>query len=215
MRVFPKGTRISSKNLNPVPFWGVGAQICALNWQTFGAGMQLNEALFSGSDGYVLKPLPLRHGGNGKVSTGRQKKLRLHIGGASDVPVPEGRDADDMKPYVSCLLVHPADLKKSPPKRKTEPYKHHKLGFLHRGENPQATDPIWDDILEWEFEENELVFLRLLIKSDDSFAANPIFAVAAVRLSYTVPDWRFLRMLDLKGRQTGCSLLVRFQIDDA
>lgn len=29
MRVFPKGTRISSKNLQPVPFWGVGAQICA------------------------------------------------------------------------------------------------------------------------------------------------------------------------------------------
>jgi phosphatidylinositol phospholipase C delta len=28
MRVFPKGTRISSRNLQPVPFWGVGAQIC-------------------------------------------------------------------------------------------------------------------------------------------------------------------------------------------
>ena len=26
MRVFPKGTRISSKNLNPVPFWAVGSQ---------------------------------------------------------------------------------------------------------------------------------------------------------------------------------------------
>ncbi|KAJ2966040.1 hypothetical protein NUW58_g10765 [Xylaria curta] len=34
MRVFPKGTRISSKNLKQVPFWGVGAQICAMNWQT-------------------------------------------------------------------------------------------------------------------------------------------------------------------------------------
>ena len=29
MRVYPKGTRISSNNLNPVPFWGVGAQISA------------------------------------------------------------------------------------------------------------------------------------------------------------------------------------------
>lgn len=27
MRVYPKGTRISSHNLNPVPFWGVGAQV--------------------------------------------------------------------------------------------------------------------------------------------------------------------------------------------
>ncbi|CRK20261.1 hypothetical protein BN1708_017792, partial [Verticillium longisporum] len=55
MRVYPKGTRISSRNLKPVPFWAVGAQICALNWQTFGAAMQINEALFSGTDGYVLK----------------------------------------------------------------------------------------------------------------------------------------------------------------
>jgi len=214
MRVFPKGTRISSKNLNPVPFWGVGAQICALNWQTFGAGMQLNEALFSGSDGYVLKPAALRHGGSGKLSTGKLKKLRLHVGGASDVPVPEGCEADKIKPYVSCLLVHPDNLNQPPPKRKTSPFKHHKLGFLHRGQNPQPTDPLWDEILEWEYEENELVFLRLLIKSDESFAANPVAAVAAVRIIYAVSGWTFIRMLDLKGRETKCSLLVRFQIDD-
>ena len=80
MRVYPKGTRISSHNLKPVKYWGVGAQICALNWQTFGASMQLNEALFSGSDGFVLKPAPLRAGGSGKLSTGRKKKLCLSIG---------------------------------------------------------------------------------------------------------------------------------------
>jgi phosphatidylinositol phospholipase C, delta len=214
MRVFPKGTRISSKNLNPVPFWGIGAQICALNWQTFGAGMQLNEALFSGSDGYVLKPAALRAGGSGKLSTGKMKKLRLRIAGASDVPLPDGRDADEIKPYVSCLLVHPDDLGKAPVKRKTAPYKHHKLGFLHRGENPPPNDPIWDETLEWEFEDNELVFLRLLVKSDDSFAANPTLAVAAVRLLYAVGGWTFIRMLDLKGRETRCSLLVKFEVVD-
>jgi phosphatidylinositol phospholipase C delta len=73
MRVFPKGTRISSKNLAPVPFWGIGAQICALNWQTFGAASQLNEALFAGSGGYVLKPAALRAGGDGNLSTGRRR----------------------------------------------------------------------------------------------------------------------------------------------
>ncbi|KAF8852437.1 putative 1-phosphatidylinositol-4,5-bisphosphate phosphodiesterase 1 [Acephala macrosclerotiorum] len=215
MRVFPKGTRISSKNLNPVPFWGIGAQICALNWQTFGAGMQLNEALFSGTDGYVLKPDALRHGGSGKLSTGRKKKLRLHVAGASDVPVPEGLEGDEIKPYVTCMLIHPDNVDKAPPKRKTEPYKHHHLGFLHRGENPPPTDPIWDETLEWEYVENELVFLRILIKSDESFAANPTCAVAAVRLSYAPEAWRFIRMLDLKGRETKCSLLVRFEVVDA
>ncbi|KAF1957893.1 PLC-like phosphodiesterase [Byssothecium circinans] len=215
MRVFPKGTRISSRNLPPVPFWGLGAQICALNWQTFGASMQLNEALFAGSGGYVLKPAALRQGGTGNLNTGSRKKLRLHVAGATDVPFPSHRDDDDeIKPYLTCTLVHPNDLNNMPPKRKTAPYKPHKMtSFLHK-ENPPATDPLWKEVLEWEYDDNELVFLRLLIKSDDKFARNPLFAVAAVRLAYVVDGWRFVRMLDLKGGETTCSLLVRFEFEE-
>ncbi|KAF2251758.1 PLC-like phosphodiesterase [Trematosphaeria pertusa] len=213
MRVFPKGTRISSKNLQPVAFWGVGAQICALNWQTFGASSQLNEALFSGSGGYVLKPTPLRSGGDGNLNTGRRKRLRLHVAGATDVPLPKDRD-DEIKPYLTCTLVHPNDVDDPPQKRKTAPYKPHKVtGFLHK-ENPPATDPFWKEVLEWEYDDNELVFLRLLIKSDDSFSRNPMFAVAAVRLLYVAPGWNFIRMLDLKGHETTCTLLVRFEFQD-
>ncbi|KAI1661077.1 PLC-like phosphodiesterase [Daldinia decipiens] len=214
MRVFPKGTRISSKNLKQVPFWGVGAQICAMNWQTFNASMQINEALFSGTDGYVLKPAALRAGGSMNLNTGRKKRLVLHIAGASDIPLLEGQEEDDVKPYVTCTLVHTDELDGKHPKSKTSPYKHHKLGFLHRGENPPPTDPIWDETLEWEYEDNELVFVRILLKNDASFAENPVFAVAAVRLLYVVPGWSFIRMLDLKGRETKCSLLVKFDISD-
>jgi phosphatidylinositol phospholipase C, delta len=215
MRVYPKGTRITSANLKPVPYWGVGAQICALNWQTFGASAQLNEALFSGSEGFVLKPAALRAGGNGHLGTGKKVKLRLHIAGATDVPLPKDREAKDIKPYISCTLVHPDDLKDEPPKKKTSAYKQHKLAFIHKGENPPATEPVWDEILEWTYEDNELAFLRILLKSDDSFASNPIFAVAAVRLMYVSRDWCFIRMLDRKGRETMCTLLVRFEFVNA
>jgi phosphatidylinositol phospholipase C delta len=58
------------------------------------------------------------------------------------------------------------------------------------------------------------VFLRLLIKSDDSFSSNPTFAVAALRLLYAVPGWNFIRMLDLKGHETTCTLLVKMEIED-
>jgi phosphatidylinositol phospholipase C delta len=217
MRVFPKGTRISSKNLQPVPFWGIGAQICAMNWQSFGASMQLNKALFNGSDGFVLKPDALRAGGDGKLSTGRKKRLRLHVAGASDVPVPVGREADDLKPYLTCSLIHPDDLKDTPPKRKTTAYKHHKLELLHKGDikNSAAIDPVWDEMLEWEYEDNELVFLRLIVKSDDKFAANPKLVVTAVRILYAVKGWTFIRMLDLSGQETTCTLLVKFELEDA
>jgi phosphatidylinositol phospholipase C delta len=214
MRVYPKGTRISSKNLAPVPFWGIGAQICALNWQTFGASSQLNEALFAGSGGYVLKPAALRSGGDGNLNTGRRRKLRLHVAGATDVPLPKDRETDDIKPYLTCTMVHPNDLNNMPVKRKTAGYKPHKLtGFLHKDNSP-STDPVWREVLEWDYEDNELVFLRLLIKSDDSFARNPIFAVAAVRLMYVAPGWSFIRMLDLGGHETTCTLLVKFELED-
>lgn len=214
MRVYPKGTRISSKNLHPVPFWGIGAQICAMNWQTFGASMQINEALFAGSGGYVLKPAALRAGGDGNLNTGRRRKLRLHVAGASDLNLPKDRETDDIKPYVTCTLVHPNDMNNMPPKRKTAGYKPHKLtGFLHKDNSP-STDPIWKEVLEWEYEDNELAFLRILIKSDDAFARNPVFAVAAVRLMYAAPGWSFIRMLDLGGHETTCTLLVRFEFQD-
>ncbi|KAJ3563322.1 hypothetical protein NPX13_g8242 [Xylaria arbuscula] len=213
MRVFPKGTRISSKNLMQVPFWAVGAQICAMNWQTFGGSMQLNEALFSGTEGYVLKPAALRAGGSGQLNTGRRKKLRLHVAGASHIPLPNGRAADEIKPYVTCSLVHPDDIDGKHQKSKTKHYRQHKLDFLHKGKNPPPTDPLWDDTLEWDYDDNELVFLRIFIKDDISFEENPIYAVTAVRLLYVVPGWSFIRLLDLKGHETRCSLLVKFEFE--
>ena len=219
MRVFPKGTRIGSANLNPVPFWAIGAQICALNWQTFGASMQLNEALFSGTDGFVLKPPSLRQGFTGQRRS-QKKRLRLHVAGASDIPVPGDREQDgsDIKPYLTCTLVHPAHPLKdiAPPKKKTQPYKQHKLtGMFHKGGNPENTEPFWNETLEWEYDDDELVFLRMLVKSDDAFAANPKLVVNAVRLDYVqLGQWVFIRMLNLKGQETRCSLLVKFEIEN-
>jgi phosphatidylinositol phospholipase C delta len=136
MRVYPKGTRISSGNLNPVPFWDIGAQICALNWQTFGASMQLNEALFTGTDGYVLKPPCLRQGNTTINQPTKKKRLRLEVGGATDIPIPADRpqDGSDIKPYLTCTLVDPSHevLEGDPPKRKTAAYRqHHFTGGFH------------------------------------------------------------------------------------
>ncbi|XP_076449548.1 1-phosphatidylinositol 4,5-bisphosphate phosphodiesterase gamma-1-like isoform X2 [Babylonia areolata] len=58
LRVYPKGSRINSSNFDPVPKWTCGAQMVALNYQTPGVFMQLNQARFltNGRCGYVLKP---------------------------------------------------------------------------------------------------------------------------------------------------------------
>ena len=56
MRAYPSGLRIGSSNLDPAVFWRKGIQIVALNWQNWDEGMMLNEGMFAGTSGYILKP---------------------------------------------------------------------------------------------------------------------------------------------------------------
>ncbi|KAF9531258.1 1-phosphatidylinositol-4,5-bisphosphate phosphodiesterase 1 [Crepidotus variabilis] len=63
VRVYPKGTRVSSTNYEPHKYWASGCQVVAINWQTFDLGYMINQAMFqrNGRAGYVLKPEALRH----------------------------------------------------------------------------------------------------------------------------------------------------------
>ncbi|NWH37019.1 PLCZ1 phosphodiesterase, partial [Chloropsis hardwickii] len=61
-RIYPKGSRMTSSNYNPQEFWNVGCQMVALNFQTPGTQMELQDGKFldNGGCGYVLKPEFLR-----------------------------------------------------------------------------------------------------------------------------------------------------------
>jgi hypothetical protein len=56
MRAFPAGRRIDSSNPDPSLFWRKGVQMVAMNWQYMDEFMMLNEAMFAGEKGWVLKP---------------------------------------------------------------------------------------------------------------------------------------------------------------
>ncbi|MEE6488881.1 hypothetical protein FKM82_015419 [Ascaphus truei] len=62
-RVYPTGLRTDSSNYNPQDMWNVGCQMVALNFQTAGVEMDLNDGLFrqNAHCGYVLKPVFMRH----------------------------------------------------------------------------------------------------------------------------------------------------------
>jgi len=78
--VYPKGLRVTSGNQNPLTQWHNGSQIVCLNWQKYDMGMQLNEALFVGTPGWVLKPAHMRG-----LPEERQKRVKLqgHVYGVS------------------------------------------------------------------------------------------------------------------------------------
>ena len=120
MRAFPSGMRVRSDNLDPAVFWRKGVQIVALNWQRWDEGMMLNEGMFVGSKGYVLKPPGYR----GDGETGRKEGMRedavksqataiehktldlsIEVLAAQDIPLPLGdTKPDSFHPYVKIEL---------------------------------------------------------------------------------------------------------------
>jgi hypothetical protein len=112
MRVFPKGTRINSSNVDPTFHWGVGAQMVALNWQKMDKGMMLNEGMFAGTGGWVLKPAGYRYIATSATAENvpqpkRRVDLEIRLLAAQRLPLPVDKDASHalkMKPYVKAQL---------------------------------------------------------------------------------------------------------------
>ncbi|PVH99505.1 PLC-like phosphodiesterase [Periconia macrospinosa] len=109
MRAYPKGLRLNSSNLNPSIFWRQGVQIVALNWQRWDCGMMLNEAMFAGTPGWVLKPAGYRSTSTGKTQkdavTRHSLDLSIEFFAGQNIPLPpEEDDPKDFKPYVKVEL---------------------------------------------------------------------------------------------------------------
>ena len=101
MRAYPKGTRVRSTNLDPLPFWRVGIQIVALNWQQVNAAMMLNEAMFAGTGGWVLKPDGYRKVGE---SVGDVKRVNVNLTVKILAAQGIGKEGKTPNTYVKCQL---------------------------------------------------------------------------------------------------------------
>uniref|UniRef100_A0A667ZYQ5 Phosphoinositide phospholipase C n=1 Tax=Myripristis murdjan TaxID=586833 RepID=A0A667ZYQ5_9TELE len=104
-RIYPAGSRTSSSNYNPQEFWNVGAQLVALNFQSLGLPMDLNDGRFqdNGGCGYILKPEVLRSSQKRfdpscSQHSSRATHLLLKVISASNLPVPRSGKALD--PFV-------------------------------------------------------------------------------------------------------------------
>ncbi|KAF5367411.1 hypothetical protein D9758_003633 [Tetrapyrgos nigripes] len=122
VRIYPKGTRVSSTNYHPHRYWSGGAQLVAINWQTFDAGYMINHSMFqrNGRCGYVLKPLPLRDPHKETLTKREERVLDVTIISAQQLPLPRDEDGkeivgkSDFDPYVEVTL-HIPDWPSPPP----------------------------------------------------------------------------------------------------
>ncbi|PHH73628.1 hypothetical protein CDD80_3672 [Ophiocordyceps camponoti-rufipedis] len=204
MRVYPSGLRIASSNLYPPVFWGLGAQVVALNWQQVDEGMMLNEAMFAGSDGYVLKPEGYRPHRPSSTNP-RRKSLSLVITflAAQGIPLPPyDTSAKRFHPYIKTEM----HLDGSAPsddalKARTR---------THRGRDVdlQAEKVSFRGISGLV---PELSFVRFTIR-DDEIGRDDLAAWACVRLDRLGQGYRFVRLRDAAGRTVrDAALLVKVE----
>eukprot|EP00397_Hematodinium_sp_SG-2012_P000517 GEMP01000518.1.p1 GENE.GEMP01000518.1~~GEMP01000518.1.p1 ORF type:complete len:1399 (+),score=206.43 GEMP01000518.1:588-4784(+) len=90
-RVYPTGTRIKSSNYDPMIPWSIGAQMVALNYQTYDKETLKNEGRFrypNGGCGYVLKPKVLRELSSSRFVSSVPLDLEITIMSGHGLPKP-------------------------------------------------------------------------------------------------------------------------------
>lgn len=182
-RVYPRGTRVRSTNLDPLVVWGSGGQVAGLNWQKYDMGMQVNEAMFLGTEGWIEKPVWMR---TGKLSKDdiqpevRREKLIGEIVGASSrswyflleilycsnearntVPAPNGRSAKKFSTYIQVELLTSGAHQLGDIKDLTGRHTsfHSKSLKVYHTEGIGA-DAFWDERFEWEYTKDDLACVR-------------------------------------------------------
>ncbi|EGN97274.1 hypothetical protein SERLA73DRAFT_183944 [Serpula lacrymans var. lacrymans S7.3] len=194
-RIYPRGIRLSSSNFDPLKFWRNGSQIACLNWQHFDRGMQINEAMFVGTEGWVLKPAPLL--GMGEHMNSRLK-LTVEIIGVSSLSPPNGHH--DFTAYVQAQLFHSAGDQEW----RSEHVK-------CKDVSDAGADVMFNGRFEWEFESDDMAFIRLLVFRHE-FIRSERLAVFCARVIHLQQGWKFIRLLNMKGKNNGATVLVRFAI---
>ncbi|TRM67130.1 PLC-like phosphodiesterase [Schizophyllum amplum] len=115
VRIYPKGTRVDSTNYEPHLYWAAGAQVVAINWQTFDLGYIINQAMFlrNGGAGFVLKPPALRPGGEELLGKRTKHYFDITVISAQQLPRPRDENGHEIiessaaDPFVEVSLHIP------------------------------------------------------------------------------------------------------------
>lgn len=218
MRTYPSGTRIDSLNFDPNPFWRMGIQIVALNWQTWDVGMMLNEGMFSGTDGYILKPKGYRSSDK-STSLGEEpvipqvtlNQLAIKILAVQGIPIDNtSDDPDDFRPYVKVELHTDAYIS-TPIQTNNE--SGHARGTKYRAQTTikeGISSDFMAELLEFQNVEcviPELAFVTFIVMND-VVGPDVLAAWACIRLDRLRSGYRLVRLMDKRGNKCRCLLLV-------
>jgi len=225
MRAYPKALRLTSTNLNPPLFWRQGVQMVALNWQDCDKGMMINEGMFAGTGGYVLKPPFYRGGGGGggeapttphRTKRARTMTLTIEVFAGQNLSLPADKTHDrDFHPWVkSSLHVETLEGKLNSNNSRIAQQPKLKVHTVNgQGRNPTfSTRPGHGSLLTYRnvlLDEEQLCFVRLKVVDRDRMAKDDLAAWACIRLDRLREGLRVVRLWDRDGMGDGGLLLVK------
>uniref|UniRef100_A0ABM5GRH3 Phosphoinositide phospholipase C n=1 Tax=Pogona vitticeps TaxID=103695 RepID=A0ABM5GRH3_9SAUR len=193
-RIYPLGLKMNSSNYNPQEMWNAGCQLVALNFQTPGVEMDLNDGRFSvnGRCGYVLKPSFLRNSQStfdpeapSRRTGQRPIALTIKVITAQQLPkLNKEKKSSIVDPFVR-VEIHgvPVDCCK----KQTE-YR------LNNGFNP-----CWNETLTFQVRVPELALVRLVVEDYDTTSSNDFVGQFTLPLLSVKEGYRHIHLLSKDG----------------
>ncbi|XP_050387900.1 phosphoinositide phospholipase C 6-like isoform X2 [Argentina anserina] len=210
LRIYPKGTRVTSSNYKPHVGWMHGAQMVAFNMQGRDKLLELMHGMFSanGGCGYLKKPGLLIHKGpNNEVFDPKRTlrvtktlKVKVYMGNGWHLDFSRTH-FDTFSPpdfYTKVYIVGvPADCAK------------HKTEIID-----DEWIPVWDEEFTFGMTVPELAVLRIEVREYDRSDKDDFGGQTCLPVSELKAGIRSVPLYDHKGQKyTSVRLLMRFQFE--
>ncbi|XP_077409858.1 1-phosphatidylinositol 4,5-bisphosphate phosphodiesterase delta-1a isoform X2 [Vanacampus margaritifer] len=210
-RTYPAGSRTDSSNYNPVPMWNAGCQIVALNFQTPGKEMHINQGRFlpNGMCGYILKPEFQRDAASqfdpNDLSCGpllQKKSLHVMVISAQQLPK---LNVEKQKSIVDPLVrLEVYGVRADNASKET-----------HHIDN-NGFNPMWNERFQFDIHVPELAILRLVVEDYDAMSANDLIGQYCLPVTCVQNGYRHVPILDKNGDViSSAGLFVHIMLLDA
>ncbi|KAD5962101.1 hypothetical protein E3N88_13574 [Mikania micrantha] len=207
LRVFPKGTRVTSTNFKPLLAWMHGAQMVASNMQGYGKSLWMMHGMFrsNGGCGYVKKPdFLMSRGPNNEVfdqkvalDVKKTLKVRVYMGDGWHMDFSHTHFDKYSPPdfYTKLYMVGvPADVAK----KKTRVIKDDWI-------------PIWDEEFTFPLRVPELALLKIVVRDHDVSEKDDFAGQTCLPVSELRTGIRAVPLHNKKGEKfESVKLLMRF-----
>jgi hypothetical protein len=198
MRIYPKGSRVDSSNPDPSFPWRRGVQMVAMNWQKSDEGMMLNDAMFAGTNGWVLKPPELLSDHDADMKNKWHSTLDLRITVlAGQFLLPKNsqqargfgvKGDQTFRPRVK------VELHVEKPRKSIDYARETACGTTEHpdwGRHPKSLD-----FLDVKNVVEELSFVRFKVRDGSNKIRDDLISWSCIRLDRLQPGYRWVDLLD-------------------